>query len=39
MEELERKNTYNKQAIKKYIQVYKKKAKKHKKKAEIIPEV
>lgn len=33
MEELQRKNNINKQMIKKYIQVYKKKAKKHRHKA------
>jgi hypothetical protein len=35
MEELQRKNTINKQMIKKYIQVYKKKEKKYKHRAEI----
>ena len=38
MEELQRKNTVNKQMIKKYIQIYKKKAKKHKNRAEFSQE-
>lgn len=38
MEELQRKNTVNKQIIKKYIQIYKKKAKKHKNRAEFFQE-